>query len=343
MKSKGPLSTSSYVDPLQRILVPAIFVIASIVLGTTGYLIIEKMSFLNALYLTVATMFLAMSYIDSIHLSSAGKIFSMVFLVLGVVSVFYAVGTIIEFIVEGNIVGIRRKKKMDKKLEEMNDHLVICGFGRVGHQIAKDFERDKTPFVVIDAKPQTAEELEERGVPFVIGDVSSDEVLEKAGIKRAKGLLATADSDTENVYVTLAARVMNPSLNIIARAGSKGTESKLRRAGANSVMAPYYVAGNRMASMALTPVSIEFLDIVTGSDNIEFWMKEFKVEKKSHLADKTLGEANIRQSSGVMILSIKKTTGKFDLSPKADSRMEVGDILIALGTTEQLTSLEKMM
>ena len=339
MKIKGPLAVSNYVDPIQRILVPAAFVLGSIVIGTSGYIIIEKLPLLDALYITMATMFLAVSYLDPIHLSSAGKIFSTVFLVLGVVSVFYAVGTIIEFIVEGNIAGIRRIRNMYKKFEQLKDHFIISGFGRVGHQIAMQFEAEKIPYVVIDIKPETAAELEPRGIPYIIGNVSSDEVLEKAGIKKAKGLVAAADSDVENVYVTLAAKDMNEKLFIVARAGSKETESKLKKAGADKVISPYYIAGSRMASMALTPVAVDFLDIVTGSDHIEFWLKEFKVKESSLLANKTLGEANVRKNTGAMVLAIKNPQGDFDLSPKAESRIKPGDIIVAMGTTAQLNSL----
>ncbi len=342
MKNKGPLSVANYVDPIQRILTPAAFVLSAIVIGTLGYMFIEHMNLLDSIYIAMATMFLAVSYIDSVHLSAAGKVFSTVFLVFGVVSVFYAVGTIIEFIVEGNIAGIRRRRKMEKLFEQMKDHYIISGFGRVGHQIASQFEAEKIPYVVIDIKPETAAELETRGIPCIIGNVSSDEVLERAGIKRAKGLVAAADSDVENVYVTLAAKDMNEKLYIVARAGNKESESKLKKAGADKVISPYYIAGSRMASMALTPVAVDFLDIVTGSDHIEFWLKEIRVKESSKLANKTLGEANVRRITGAMVLAIKNGDGAFDLSPKAESLVRPGDIVVAMGTTPQLDALIAM-
>ena len=342
MKNKGLLSTSNYEDSIQRILVPSILVLASLVIGTLGYFFIEKLSIIDSVYLTTATMFLATGYLNGLNLSAAGKLFSMVFLIIGVFSVFYAVGTIIEFIVEGNIKGIRRKRKMDKTLSEIKGHYIISGFGRVGHQIAAQLEAEKIPYVIIDMKHDTAEELEPKGVPFIIGNVSSDEVLEKEGIKRAKCLIAAADSDVENVYVTLTAKDLNPGITVVARASHKYTESKLRKAGADRVISPYFIAGSRMASMAVNPVSSEFLDIVTGSDNIELWLKEVKVKERSQLADKTLGEAKVRQVSGAMVLTIKKSNGSYDLSPRAESRMEIGDIVVALGTNQQLDILAKM-
>jgi voltage-gated potassium channel len=275
-------------------------------------------------------------------LSNAGEIFSVFFVILAVVTVAYAIGTIVEFVVEGNIIGLRRRRKMDHILENIRDHYIISGYGRVGHTISKQFEAEKIPFVVIDAKPETAGELDPRGIPYVIGNVSSDEVLEKAGIKRAKGLVAAADSDTENVYVTLTAKDMNPDVFVIARASHKETESKLKKAGADKVISPYFIAGNRMASMAIRPVSVDFLDSVIGTDNVELWMKEITIREGTQLSNKTLGEAQIRQTSGAIILTIKKSDGKFETTPKADSRMDVGSIVVALGTSEQLERLQKM-
>ena len=343
MKKNEPLLSSQSMDSLQRIMPPIAFAISAVLIGTIGYIVIERMTPLDSLYLTIASMFLTVSYLDTIKFSTAGKIFSVFFLIFGVFSVFYAVGTIIEFIVEGNILGIRRRKKMDEKTKHMKGHYIICGYGRVGHQIAVDLLAEGLPFVVIDPKPSIAEELKSKNIPYFIGSISDDAMLEKAGINRAHGLFAAADSDVENVYVTLAAKVVNPDIFIVARASHKETESKLRKAGANKVISPYYIAGSRMASMAVRPVSIEFLDIAIGSSNVEMWVREFRIEDNSPLAGKTLGEANIRKNTGTMILSIKKASGNFELTPKSSSLIEKGDILVALGNDQQLTCLENLL
>ena len=341
MREKGPLSAANYVDSIQRILAPSLLLLFSVLTGTIGYMLLEKMSLFDSFYMTMITL-TSFGYREGQPLSHPGKILTIIVLILGVVTVAYVVGTIVEFIVEGNIVGIRRRRKMERRLEQIKEHFIISGFGRVGHQIAAQFEAEKIPYVVIDIKPETALELEEKGVPYVIGNVSSDEVLKKVGIMRAKGLVAAADSDVENVYVTLAAKDMNEKLFIVARAGNKEIEGKLKKAGADKVISPYYIAGSRMASMALTPVAVDFLDIVTGSDHIEFWLKEFKVKETSLLSNKTLGEANVRKNTGAMVLAIKNSQGDFDLSPKAESRIKPGDIIVAMGTTPQLASLESM-
>jgi voltage-gated potassium channel len=343
MKKNEPLLSSKSIDSLQRIIPPVAFAVSAVLIGTIGYILIEKMTPLDSLYLTIASMFLTVSYLDTIKFSEAGKIFSVFFLVFGVFSVFYAVGTIIDFIVEGTILGIRRRKKMDDRIRHMKDHYIVCSYGRVGHQIAQELKAHKLPFVVIDQKESTAEELNSKDIPYYIGSLSDDVILEKAGVSRAKVLFAAADSDIENVYVTLAAKVVNPGIIVVARASHKEIESKLRKAGANKVISPYFIAGSRMASMAVSPVSVEFLDIATGSDNVEMWVREFHISDRSPLAGKTLGEANIRKATGTMVLSIKKATGDFELTPKSSSRMESGDILVSLGTGQQLHCLENLL
>ena len=343
MKKEHISGHSPYVDSFQRILIPILFVIIALLIGTLGYEIVERMSFIDALYLTLTTISTTSSHANFKPLSTQGIIFSIFFIALSVFTVVYAVGAIVEFIVEGNIIGLRRRKKMEKRLEEIKDHYIISGFGRVGHQIAMQFEAEGIPYVVIDMKPETAIELEQKGIPFIIGNVSSDEVLEKAGISRAKGIFAAADSDTENVYVTLTAKVLNPKLFVVARASHKEIENKLRKAGADRVISPYFIAGSRMASMAVRPVSIEFLDIVTAHDNIELGLKETKVSEKSHVVGKTLKDIQLKTNTGAMVLSIKKKDGTFDLSPSADSKIDSDDILVALGTESQLESLDKFI
>jgi len=232
---------------------------------------------------------------------------------------------------------------MENKIDALRNHYLICGYGRVGHQIAKDFISEKIPFVVIDEKAETLEELKDNSIPFIIGKGSSDENLEKAGIKRAKGIIAANDSDTENVFITLTARALNPDLFIVGRASQKETEDKLKRAGADRVISPYFIAGQRMASTVLKPIANDFLEIVMHSQNIELEMREILIEAKSALADHTLRQANLRKRSGVLVLTVRKPNKKFVLSPNAETRIEVGDILIILGTAEQLTAATRLV
>lgn len=330
-----------YMNSFKTVLLLGLFGVVVTILGTIGYYLLENISLFQSFYTTVIVITMT-GYNDFHPVTVEGKLLTIILILLGFSIVAYGASLIIKFGVEGHFFGMQRRRKMEKKLEEMKGHFIISGFGRVGHQVASQFEAEKVPYVVVDSKPETAQELENKNIPCVIGNVSSDEVLEKAGVRRAKGLIACADSDTENVYVTISAKDINPEIYVVARASHKEIENKLKKIGADKVISPYYIAGGRMASMVLRPVSVDFLDIVTGSENIELWLKEIEINDRSHLANKTLGEANVRKTSGAMVLSIKKKKGTFDLNPVASSKMEVGDIIVALGTTKQLESLVKM-
>jgi voltage-gated potassium channel len=224
----------------------------------------------------------------------------------------------------------------------MRDHYIICGFGRVGHQVARDLDAENIPYVIVDIKEKTAEELEEKGVPYIIGDVTAENLLENAGVERAKGMIAANDSDVANVYVTLSARALNKNLFIVARASTKAAEEKLKTAGANKVISPYYIAGRRLAALAIKPVASDFLDTVMHGEHLEFGLQEIPIDDQTSLIGKSLGEIQVRQQSGATILAIRRADGGFDLQPLAGTRIEKNDILVAIGTQEQLDLLAKM-
>lgn len=328
--------------PFRRLL-PAILVILSIILfGILAYTLVEKWTFLEAIYMIITTLF-AVGFEEVHPLSPAGRIFTMLIIVGGVGSAIYAAGQAVEIIVEGEMSGYQKRKRMDKKIREMKGHYIICGFGRVGHQVAQTFEASRVPFVIIDSKRETLEELEAKGFAGIIGDATDDAVLTAAGIMHAKGLVACADSDVANVYVTLSARVLNPELNIVARAGIHDTEKKLIRAGANRVISPYFISGVRMAALATRPVASDFLDLVTHGGQVDFSLFEITIPEGSPLIHKSVAEANITNASGALVLAVRKAHGSFELQPTAISKLEQGDVMIVLGTQEQFEALEKMV
>jgi voltage-gated potassium channel len=328
-------------NPLRRIIPPLIVLVVIITLALAGYTLIEHWRFLDAAYMVTIT--LATVGFKEVHeLSDAGRLITMALIIFGVGTVGYTVGQLVEMMVEGQIVGYRRMRSMQKQISELRGHYIICGYGRVGHQVAKDFDAEKIPYIVVDSKPETAAELGEKNIPYIIGDMAADEILESASIMKAKGLIACADSDTANVYVTLSAREMNPDLYIVARASTIVTEAKMRKAGANRVISPYFIAGNRMASMALRPVAVDFLDMVMRSENVELELEEYKINDGSKLVGKPLSELQIKQKTGATILAIKHGTGKFNLQPGADTVIGHGDVMVALGTSQQLELLRKM-
>jgi voltage-gated potassium channel len=328
--------------PFRKLMPAFIILIAIALIGIIGYEFIEKWSFLDSTYMVITTLF-TVGYQEVQPPSSAGKIFTMFIIVGGVGSAIYAAGQAVEIIVEGEMSGYRKRRRMDKKISEMKNHYIICGFGRVGHQVAQAFETSRIPYVVIDSKKETLEELEMKSVPSIIGDATSDSVLVEAGILSAKGLIACSDSDVANVYVTLSARVLNPQLNIVARAGYKDTEKKLIMAGANRVISPYFISGIRMAALATQPVASDFLDLVTHGGQIDFKLYEMPVPEGSPLIDTSIAEAEIRAKSGALILAVRKGDGVFDLQPQAGSTISKDDVLVVIGTQVQFETLEKML
>lgn len=237
-------------NPLRRLLVPGLLLLFLVLVGMAGYMRLEGWNAFDAFYMVVITL-TTVGFMEVHELHEAGRWLTILVILVGAGTLAYCLGQLIEMMVEGQVVGYRRRRKMEKSIAEIRDHFIICGFGRVGHQIADEFTEANVPFVVIDNKPEAAQELDPAGIPHLIGDVTADSMLKEAGIMRAKGLIASADSDTANVFVTLSARVLNSKLYIIARAGSVDSEEKLKKAGANKVISPYFTAGKHMAEIAI--------------------------------------------------------------------------------------------
>jgi voltage-gated potassium channel len=276
-------------------------------------------------------------------LSELGEIFTMGIIITGVGTAVYAGGKAVELIVEGELAGYQKSKRMEKKIKELNNHYIICGFGRVGHQVAEAFQSSGVRYVVIDSKKSSSDELEKIGVPGITGDATADSILMDAGIKNAKGLVACADSDVVNVFITLSSRALNPDLFIVARAGLKDTEKKLLIAGANRVLSPYFISGIRMAALATHPVASDFLDLVTHGGHVDFKLYEITVPEDSKFVGKTIEESDIRSASGIAILAIRKSDGSFNLQPTATSKIDKNDVMVLIGTQEQYEQLEKMI
>ena len=328
--------------PFRRLLPAALLLLCVAVVGIAGYVAIERWSILDSAYMVVITLF-TIGFEEVHPLSSAGRMFTIFIVVVGVGTAIYIAGRGVEIIVEGEIFGHQRKKRMDKKIAGMKDHYIICGFGRVGHEAVQAFEAAGLPFVIIDASPGMMEELRPLQTPAILGDATSDDTLLRAGIQRAKCLLACSDSDVTNVYVTLSARALNPKIYVVARAGLRDTEKKLIMAGANRVIVPYFIAGRRMAVMASRPVTSDFLDLVTHGGQVEFRVHEIVIPPQSRLTTQSLGEADIRGKTGATILAIRRADGSFDLQPNPSSKIGGNDILVVLGTQEQAERLEDLI
>lgn len=312
------------------------------VVGVLGYMVFEGWSFADALYMTVITL-TTVGYREVRPLDATGQLWTMALLITGVGTLFYAAVSSVELVVEGTIRGYFGRRRMEAAIRKLSGHYVLCGYGRVGRQVAAEFALDGVSFVVVEQEPETVEECVEKGYLVLLGE-ASDDMLEEAGVRRARGPVAAVDSDADNVFVVLSARKLNPELHIVARASSDESAAKLEIAGADRTLSPYAVGGRRLASLATQPLVVDFLDIVTrGEEGMEFRLEEFSVPEDSFIADHTIGELRIGERTGAMILATHHREGSFDTTPSASDRISGGDTLIVLGTREQVARLERLL
>jgi voltage-gated potassium channel len=329
-------------DPVRHLKI-SIFVFALLIsLGTIGYIGIEGWSFLDALYMTIITLG-TVGFREVHELSDTGKIFTMVLIVFGVSVLGYIVGSLAQIMFEGQFQRIIGRKKVEKRIDALTDHYIICGFGRIGALICKEFAAKPIPFLVIEKHPEVHEKLHHEEYLHIRGDATEDETLLRAGIKRAKGLISVVTSDTENVYITLTARGLNPDLYILARSGEEGSEIKLRRAGANKVVSPYVIGGSRMAQAILRPNVVDFIEIATGREHLELQMEEIHIPADSGFVGENLASSGFRRETGVIIIGIKKASGKMVFNPESHTHMESGDTLIILGEPGAIEKLEALV
>jgi voltage-gated potassium channel len=321
---------------------PLLLLLLIMVAGTAGYVWLEGWSFLDSLYQVIITLS-TVGFKEVANLSPAGRAFTIILIVFGIAAVTFLVRRIVEFAVEGELEGFRRRRKMSKTLDKIRDHYIVCGYGRVGRWVAHEFRSEGVPFVVIDDNPELELKMLDQGILCVIGDASSDDVLQQAGVMQALGLVAVTDTDAENVFIAMSARALNPGIRVVSRANDETTEAKLQRAGVEGVIRPLQIAGTRIAHMLLHPATTGFLDVVTRTGDDELRIQDLPIREGSSLAGLTIQGANIRAKSGSMVLGICRHTGVRQLNPPADTVINPGDRLIVLGTRSQLKTLEQMI
>ncbi|MCX5717460.1 MAG: potassium channel protein [Nitrospirae bacterium] len=323
----------------KRLIFALIFITCVVIAGSAGYMLIEGWSCLDSLYMTVITI-ASVGYKEIHDLSPNGRIFTIILIISGVGSVTYALTTIAKIVVEGEIQEIFGRKRLEKKIKELKNHYIVCGYGRMGRIICRELKEKNINFVVIEKRPDTFESREE--TLMLKGDATKDENLKEAGIEKAKGLISVLPTDAENLFVVLSARELNPNLFIVARAGEEGSEQKLLRAGADRVVSPYHIGGLRIAHTVLKPAVVDFIEFATKSGNIDLQMEEITVQNNSKLVGLTLDECGIGRDLGIIVVAIKKASGDMKFNPTFRTAIKTGDTLIALGEISKLKTLENM-
>jgi voltage-gated potassium channel len=319
------------------------FAVALLVLiiagGTAGYVVIERWGAWDAFYMTIITV-TTVGY-EVVHpLSRAGEVWTVLVLVSGVGAALYTFTLLATVVVEGGLPKRLEKRRQQRMLENVKDHFIICGYGRIGSIVARQFRRQNVPYVVVERDPERLHAALEDGALGVEADASQEDVLTRVGIQRARGLIAAVGTDAENVYAVLSARVMRPDLFIIGRAETEDATIKLKRAGADRVLSPYQIGAVQMAQTALRPAVVDFVELATSADNLELAMEEIPIAASSALADQSILEANLRQRYGVIVVGIQRQDRRMDFNPDPEALMRGGDKLVVLGRPESLKRLE---
>src|SRR5579871_3173195 len=321
----------------RRFLFVGLTLAAVLAVETAGFMLTEGYTLFAAFYTTLLTM-TTVGYGDTLH--PAGRILNAFLLVVGVTSILVAIGAITQTVIEaefGDLVGKRRNKRMIDKLE---NHFIICGFGRVGRGAASELQQANVPFVVVENDDDRVEKAIAAGMLAVAADATRDETLRAVGVTRARGLVCALATDADNLFVLLSAKFLKPDIFVATRAAEESAEEKMRRAGADAVFAPYAITGHRLAQSLLRPHVVQFLDFTTDTAGLKVVIEQVQVSKHSDLVSKSIQELQIGRQYGVIVLAIRKGDGEMVFNPAADTAIAAGDYLIVMGKHERLQVLE---
>lgn len=325
---------------LRRLRFAVIGIATVMVFGTLGY-VLFGWSLLNAIYMTVITV-TTVGYREIHPLSTGETIFTIGLVLTGTGTVFYGFGTVLEAMVAGQWMRMFGRQRLQKRIDALSGHYIICGFGRMGHFVCRELADQPLPFVAVEQDEHAIRQIEASGYLFVEGDSTDDDVLIRAGIDRASGLVSVLSTDADNLYVVMSARGLNPALTIISRYTEESAAKKLMRGGADRVIAPYRIGGNRIAQAILQPNVLDFIEIATVRGRMDVFMEEVVIEPSARLVGQTLRQADVRHHLGVIVIAIRSRDANMTFNPNPDQVFEVNDVLIVLGTKPALKQLETL-
>jgi len=307
--------------------------------GTAGYMLIEGWSFWDSAFMTIISV-TTVGYGYVHPLTRAGEVWTTFVLLGGISTLFYTAFVLMALVVDGGLYRSFEQRRFNRMLDELTNHFIICGYGRIGSTIAEEFRRQGVAHVVVERNPDKVHEIILGGGLAVEADASREEVLKRVGVDRARGLIAAVSTDAENVYAVLTARVMRPDLFIIARVESEDAEPKLLRAGANRVISPYTMGAIQMAHTALRPAVVDFMRLATSSEHLDLSAEQIELTPGGSLVGQSIREAELRQRFGVIVVAIRRAAGHMEFNPSPEARLLAGDQLVLLGSTEKLRELD---
>jgi voltage-gated potassium channel len=323
----------------RRLIIASLVPASLLLLGVLGFRVVEGWPLFDCLYMTVIT--LTTIGFGEVHpLSTTGRAFTMVLALSGIFSFFFAATEGLRLWASGELKTFLAARRFGKIMQTYRDHVIVCGFGRMGRLVCQEFSAAGIPFVVIEQDARSLEGFDlEHGVPLN-GDATSDDVLKHAGVEHARALVTVVASDEENLFITMSARLLNESVQIIARSEEESTGRKLMRAGASRVVSPYIIGGARVAQAVLRPAVLDFVEVATGRDYIELQLEQVRAGRGSPLIGRTLASARAADKLDVIIVAVKRTQGAMTFNPKSDHVIEVGDTLVMLGHRSELDRVE---
>ena len=329
-------------DSTRHLILSVLLTLVIIILGTLGYMMVEGWDIIDSLYMTVITL-TTVGYGEVHEVSRVGQLFTVVLILVGVSFFLYVAGSVVQFMVEGRIRIVLGRRNLDKKIARLKNHYIVCGYGRIGRTLCNSLRKQLIDLIVVEKERELIPMMDEDKILYVSGDAAREANLHKAGIERAKGLVAALATDTDNVFVVLTARQLNPDLFIFARASQNEAKSKLQAAGANKVESPYDIGALSMAQRILRPTVTNFLDRAFAHKRKDIQMEEIPVSPSSDLANVMLKDSGIRQRYNLIIIAIKKPDDSMLFNPSFETVIEADDTVIAVGQEENLQKLEKVL
>ena len=329
-------------DRTTHLIIVVLLSVLLVALGTVGYMLIENWSMLDSLYMTVITLS-TIGYGEVHAVSQTGRIFTLVLIFLGVGFFLYVIGNVVQFLVEGRIRLILGRLKLDKKIGQLNNHYIVCGYGRMGRALCRYLTQKNLEFVAIEKNADRIPVMNQDGILYISGEATAEENLLKAGLKRASNLITALGTDADNVFLVLLAKGLNPNLYVVARASQNASKMPLYTAGADIVVSPFDVGARRMAHAVLRPNVIRFLELAFADESTDIHIEEVTVSESSTLVDVSLQESGIRQNYDLIILSIVNQDSTMVFNPSATTRISAGGSVIAVGSSENLMKLEEIL